>query len=103
MATQQGYESRCRNHREAVTSAFQRAGRPRAWQRRSRSRCSERDKTKRTLLSEECPQRARAKRRLTATRTSPEVLQRGADESRLLAPGRLTHLPSCESASGFNE
>src|SRR5947207_13008349 len=33
-------------------------------------------KPKRTLLPEECPQRARAKRRLTATRTSPEVLRK---------------------------
>src|SRR5688500_20277267 len=48
----------------------------------------------RTLLSWECPQRARVGRRLTATSTSPEVLQSGADESRLLAPGRRTHLPS---------
>lgn len=42
----------------------------------------------------ECPQRARVDRRLIATSTSPEALQSGADESRLLAPGRRTHLPS---------
>src|SRR5256714_9868783 len=52
-------------------------------------------KQKRTLLSEECPQRAVRNERLTATSTSPEVLQSGADESRLLAPGRPTHLPGC--------
>lgn len=32
-------------------------------------------------------------RRPLATSTSPEVLLRGADESRLLASGRITHLP----------
>src|SRR5438270_2495140 len=52
-------------------------------------------KQKRTLLSEECPQRAVRNKRLTATSASPEVLQSGADVSRLLAPGRPTHLPSC--------
>src|SRR2546423_13549553 len=52
-------------------------------------------KQKRTLLSEECPQRAVRNKRLTATSTSPEVLQSGADVSRLLAPGRPTHLPGC--------
>lgn len=41
------------------------------------------EKTKRTLLPEECPQRARVTRRLTATRTSPEVLRkwRGRESS----------------------
>src|SRR5450759_4474548 len=43
----------------------------------------ERKNKKRTLLPEECPQRARVTRRLTATRTSPEVLRkwRGRESS----------------------